>query len=49
MERGGVFRVVLTLDNGHDGALLDSRGALETVSVDAYVASVSRLSISLQR
>lgn len=26
----------LTLDDGHDGALLDSRGALETVSVDTY-------------
>ena len=24
----------LTLDDGHDGALLDSRGALETVGVD---------------
>jgi len=24
----------LTLDNGHDGALLDSRRALETVGVD---------------
>lgn len=25
----------LTLDNGHNGTLLNSRGALETVSVDA--------------
>lgn len=24
-----------TLDDGHDGALLDSRGALETVGVDS--------------
>lgn len=27
-------RYFLTLDDGHDGALLDSRGALETISVD---------------
>lgn len=26
---------LLTLDNGHDGALLDGRGALETVGVDS--------------
>ena len=28
------LRVLRTLDNGHDGALLDSRRALETVGVD---------------
>jgi hypothetical protein len=27
--------VQLTLDNGHDGALLDGGGALETIGVDA--------------
>lgn len=27
--------VKLTLDDGHDGTLLDSRGALETVGIDA--------------
>lgn len=26
----------LTLDDGHNGTLLDSRGALETVGVDTY-------------
>jgi hypothetical protein len=25
----------LTLDNGHDGALLDGRGTLETIGVDS--------------
>jgi hypothetical protein len=30
---GGVGK--LTLDDGHDGTLLDSRGALETVGVDS--------------
>ena len=28
---------VLTLNDGHDGALLDSRGALETVGVDTWL------------
>lgn len=28
---------MLTLDDGHDSALLNSRGALETVSVDALI------------
>lgn len=28
----------LTLDDGDDGALLDGRGALETVGVDACAA-----------
>lgn len=30
-----VFACERTLDNGHDGALLDSRRTLETVGVDA--------------
>lgn len=29
----------LTLDNRHDGPLLDSRGALETISIDTFTAS----------
>jgi hypothetical protein len=32
MRRGGGE---LTLDDGHDGALLDGRGTLETVGVDS--------------
>lgn len=28
---------MLTLDDGHDSALLDSGGTLETVSVDAFI------------
>jgi hypothetical protein len=28
------LRARLTLDNGHDGTLLDSRGTLETVGVN---------------
>ena len=31
----GVCAGKLTLDDGHDGTLLDSRGALETVGVDS--------------
>lgn len=30
-----IIRGCLTLDDGHDGALLNGRGALETVSIDA--------------
>lgn len=28
----------LTLDDGHDSTLLDSRGTLETVGVDAFIS-----------
>lgn len=37
LRLGGVGEVVLTLDDGHDSALLNSRGTLETVSVDALI------------
>jgi hypothetical protein len=30
----GNLMIIFTLDDGHDGALLDSRRALETVGVD---------------
>lgn len=32
----------LTLDDGHDSALLDGRGALETVSVDAFIRALAQ-------
>lgn len=34
---------MLTLDDGHDSALLDSGGTLETVSVDALDPKISLL------
>ena len=38
-KHGNLF--FLTLDDRHDSALLDGRGALETVSVDAFIPAVS--------
>ena len=35
MQRGSGGAGKLTLDDGHDGALLDGRRALETVGVDS--------------